>query len=403
NAWKIGQVQNGARVDLASRAEDILSDTVYQIKIEIDEDGTVRLFANNSLKTSYHYSDIASGPVGYYNINAVTRFSDLTVSDQIEESDWTVVFGSWTQTAEGWEAAPGSDGQALIVYKQVMKSGTIRADISTLPSNSWYNGFIMFDYRDENNFKFAGMYEGANAWKIGQVQNGARVDLASRAEDILSDTVYHIKVQINDDGTVMLLANDKLKVSTRFEEIQKKSVGFYNIKANTRFANLEASTEVNPSEWLIVSGNWVQNETGWIGESGANENAVLLSASQISSGIISAQMSTISHNGWHNGFIVFDFEDSGNFKYAGMYEGANRWSIGLMSAGVRTDLASFSEDIASETSYRVSLEITPEAKVNLYVNGQMKTQYGFGQLNGGAIGFFNVNAITEFDDFVIEE
>ncbi|MEZ6048106.1 MAG: hypothetical protein R3C11_21520 [Planctomycetaceae bacterium] len=36
--------------------------------------------------------------------------------------------------------------------------------------NRWMDGFLIFDYQNENDFKYAGMYTGQNQWVIGHYQ-----------------------------------------------------------------------------------------------------------------------------------------------------------------------------------------------------------------------------------------
>jgi hypothetical protein len=66
----------------------------------------------------------------------------------------------------------------------------------------------------------------------------------------------------------------------------------------------------------------------------------------MTAGKLGARVQTQSWSGHsHNGFLVFDYMDVDNYKYAGMLDSANKWVIGERVDGTNTYLATMIETI----------------------------------------------------------
>ena len=58
------------------------------------------------------------------------------------------------------------------------------------------NAFLVFDYRDPSNFKYAGMYDGGDKWVIGKRVNGGYADLKTLTEAINTGQWYDLELVI---------------------------------------------------------------------------------------------------------------------------------------------------------------------------------------------------------------
>jgi hypothetical protein len=63
-------------------------------------------------------------------------------------------------------------------------SGVIPADLRVVSGN----GYVVFDYVNSSNFKFAGIDDAANLWMIGDVVNGTKTNRATFAQTLIPNT-----------------------------------------------------------------------------------------------------------------------------------------------------------------------------------------------------------------------
>jgi Ca2+-binding RTX toxin-like protein len=102
-----------------------------------------------------------------------------------------------------------------------------------------------------------------------------------------------------------------------------------------------------------------------------------------------------------NAFIIFDHHGPNDFKFAGAYEGTDKWTIGRLNGVTIERLAEFSEPIRDGQPYDVMLLLDAD-RATLYVDGASKVSHAFGEaINDGLIGPGTINAKAEFDDFSI--
>jgi hypothetical protein len=99
-----------------------------------------------------------------------------------------------------------------------------------------------------------------------------------------------------------------------------------------------------------------------------------------------------------NAFIVFDYQNVTDFKYAGIRPDDDKWVIGQYSGGF-IDNTSFAEVLDLNTWYNLSLHIINNT-AKLYNDDQLKVQYTFSQIGFGKIGLSNDKAHSHFDNLV---
>ncbi len=100
--------------------------------------------------------------------------------------------------------------------------------------------------------------------------------------------------------------------------------------------------------------------------------------------------------GWHNGGIVFDYQDPDNYKIVMARVGAQKWSIEHVVNGNKSTVASTSEALQKNVFNEIQLQVEGTV-VKLFSGGMEKVSHDFGEaLNDGRIGVLNHNAKTDF-------
>ncbi|MGY8880622.1 MAG: Ig-like domain-containing protein, partial [Dehalococcoidia bacterium] len=104
-----------------------------------------------------------------------------------------------------------------------------------------------------------------------------------------------------------------------------------------------------------------------------------------------------------NGGLVFDYQDSLNFKYIlGSVEG-RRWTMGEVANGSDRTLITKSATLSQTQDYEVAVVIEG-ATATLFVDEvETITNTFAGDLNTGSLGLTSVRSKSEFDDIVIRE
>lgn len=106
-----------------------------------------------------------------------------------------------------------------------------------------------------------------------------------------------------------------------------------------------------------------------------------------------------SPTNWANGFIIFDYVDSNNFKRAGLGIGDPRYIFDSFVDGSQTHIEISAPGISKDVWYNLKVEIDGNT-VMLYVNGDFKAQHTFTDpIGNGKIGVQTGTAQTYFDNF----
>lgn len=173
------------------------------------------------------------------------------------------------------------------------------------------------------------------------------------------------------------------------------------------FESYELGADGSPT-WIADTGTWqvvedidvAHNQVYYgklVGRAFSNINA------ETHSMIITTDFKALassSPTGWANGFIVFDYEDSDNFKRAGLGVGDPRYIIDCYVGGARVESLEISAPgIVRETWYSLMAEIDGDM-VYLYVDGEFKAQHTFSDpIGNGKVGVETGTAESYFDNF----
>ncbi len=156
-------------------------------------------------------SDTESFTINYSNIDSIRFDSSTTDGDPHEIS--FAGDGDWT--AEGTNLSvrnlgDGEVGIALIDYEGTLSENfTLSVDVTAhaATGNMWENGFIIFDYQDENNYKYVRAHVQADQWSIRSVVEGTEIHHASFAQVLEADTEVTLTMRATG-GLVEILGPD---------------------------------------------------------------------------------------------------------------------------------------------------------------------------------------------------
>lgn len=168
----------------------------------------------------------------------------------------------------------------------------------------------------------------------------------------------------------------------------------------------EELDDVDPDGWTEVSQTWYVSDNTYMGLASGGTNGITLTDITTSNRqeirlIINGHTDGASDNG----FVIFDYQSSSDFKFAGLDFDNDYWYIGHYDGSWNYD-AQDSESLDIGTDYRVRIVIEGN-EVTIYEwdveNEQWlsKTNYTFGSIGTGTIGLVVRAAKSFFDDFVI--
>ncbi|MEZ6046215.1 MAG: VCBS repeat-containing protein [Planctomycetaceae bacterium] len=341
----------------------------------------------------------------------------------------------------------GRDGAGLItglveLGERLPYDFEMAADITSYSTfNAWNNGFLIFDYQNANDFKYAGMFTGQNEWVLGQYNGNwnnriAVLDLDETGQEIKANTTY--RVHLKFDSNAVIMSVDGVQIFDAYFDSgirQISSAGVASYNAVTGFDNFEMGTDV-PAEKTLkfpheedfndgVADSFIFDDKSlWKAVNVQGEQVLRASAAKTNSPLVtlgyvrltglpqafdvSVRMRSVNPPspgvGWRDGFIIFDYKNDNDFKYAGMFTGQNQWVIGHYQGNWGNRLAQVDWDdtgrhINPGVYYDVRVHLDGES-AGLYVNGEFITRpVSPTNVNFGPVGVAVDRAQTWFDDF----
>jgi subtilisin family serine protease len=456
NQWVIGHRNTSGWFTDATTSAVIDPQTDYDVRVVLDGTGKVTLFADDVERTSFTWSGpLTDGTVGVGTWNAVCRFDNIIVqepdetppppsggatyplSEDFEDGvadDFVVQAG--TAAVDGGlyqvTAATSGDGVSTINFADALPSDIeVLATINVDPAGSgrYSNGLIIFDYQSATNFKFAGAYAGGDQWVIGRRTSAGWVTDATASGVIDAQTDYDLRVVLDSTGKATLFAGGVEQTSYTYSGVLTDgAVGVGTWNAVCRFDNVivQDATNTPPPptggatlpysedfEDGVADDMEVQTGTAAINgglyqvSAAANGDGVstIDFAAALPSNLEVAALINAdpgSSTRFSNAFIIFDYVSATDFKFAGMYAGADQWVIGHRNAsGWNTDAVATSS-INALTDYNLSLTIQNDSMATLSVDGVSMVSFNFASsLTDGAIGVGTRNAVSRFDNITV--
>ncbi|MCA9040173.1 MAG: proprotein convertase P-domain-containing protein, partial [Planctomycetaceae bacterium] len=224
NEWIIGHYQGNwgnriAEFDMDDVGGDIKADREYVLLLTINGDD-VELFVDGIKRISTTFvGGINNGTAGVAAYNAWTAFDDLEIGTSVsygkpvenpffEDFDDSIADQMYFNHPNYWKTVSPGDQDLLRVntsYTDLLAVAhvpldpdlalydfTVSADVRSLePNVGLNNGFLVFDYRHDNDFKYAGFLADENKWVIGHYQG----DFNNRAAE-LEASVTNVPINV---------------------------------------------------------------------------------------------------------------------------------------------------------------------------------------------------------------
>jgi glucose/arabinose dehydrogenase len=403
--WVIGQRTAAGWRDLAWVPAEITGRGGHALRLNVDGNAATIVVGGEPLVRHEFASPPSGGRLGLATERSRTTFDDLVVS---RLPLVTPVAGTWLVDSEtAYRAAPAAiDGDAISLLPAAAElprdwhaSVTIQSD----PTPGYYrNGYIVFDYVDPTNFKYAGLRVAAGRWVIGQRTAAGWNDLASVPVALGGRLDHAIRLGV-EGNRATLFVDGEAHVHHVFASLSSQGrLGLATQRGRTTFAGLVV-TRLPPL--TRVAGTWaVDAAAGYRSAPAVNDGdaiALLPAGIQLPpdwNASVTIQGERL--RGYHrNGFIIFDYVDPTNFKYAGLRVLAERWVIGQRTADRWHDLAHVPAALDDRPDHAIRLGVAGST-VTLFRGGEALVNHTFHSLpTGGRIGLATHNARTAFADF----
>jgi len=177
------------------------------------------------------------------------------------------VLWNWVKNEDWWFtwSQEGSIALSILDWKKHSWNTSIETIIDVNEMDNWKNWFIVFDYKNENDFKYVWIRVWADYWTIWEYLNWDFKDLAVNKENIPDNSVYHILVTIKDN-IVALSVNWEIKVNHLFENWNSdmennSSVFTIDYPENLKSENIQG-VATNWNDFLVWK-NWQNNNVNW--------------------------------------------------------------------------------------------------------------------------------------------
>ena len=328
-----------------------------------------------------------------------------------ESAAWSVKSGTYQITAtNGYDAT-----SVMFVENTLPTYFEIQTTINTDRPRAGIkaNGAIIFDYKSETDFKFAGIDVSTNKLMIGQRTAGGWQVLASANQQLSGERDYTVKLFVNRNVATVQLNGTLMTSYTFATKLNEGLVGLGSDNSTSRFdnvklmvlpPNLTAEVKEDFNDGVAdffnqTLGSWQSTGGAYIGTPDLGSNfAVSTMGLAMTPGLatdVSAQLTIAA--GTLSGF-VFDYQSATNFKYAGYDAATKKLVIGHRTAtGWYLD-ASFNINLAVGSTQALSMTIE-NSVVNLSLNGVKQLSYRFnGFVDDGQLGLLTKGGPAKFDN-----
>ncbi|MCA9040853.1 MAG: VCBS repeat-containing protein, partial [Planctomycetaceae bacterium] len=315
------------------------------------------------------------------------------------------------------------------------------AIITSIPgANRWFDGFLIFDYVNDNDFKYAGFFTGQNQWVIGHFQGDfnnrlAQVDWDNEGRTINTNTPYAVHVRIDGEMVYLSVDGEYITEAMFAAPVTGGQIGLAGYNAVTQFDNFIVDEKVSQGSSSLLPyaedfNDEIANNLAFVGENrwgiytdSGDKSLIFNGRNNYGLGvayldtefpmpdqyeIVAKVKSNSTANVWYDGFLIFDYQGPNDFKYAGMFVGQNQWVIGHYQGNWNDRIAQFDMDdvggsINADQEYTLFVTVNGD-NVELFVDGLKRVEGTFvGGIAKGSAGVATYNGWTGFDDLEISE
>nr|WP_256370000.1 tandem-95 repeat protein [Halodesulfovibrio sp. MK-HDV] len=194
----------------------------------------------------------------------------------------------------------------------------------------------------------------------------------------------------NDSGTLTVTIDDEGNTAT----INYDNISMIKFDSNV-FDGTPHSVELDDHDWQI---NGTEIEVTSDGAGDWAVSPINFAGTLDESFTLNIVVTAHDDSPWHNGAIVFDYQDANNYKMAVARIGADRWQIEQVENGehtriARTEYIQLDTDVPNEISLNIDGGVA-----TIFSNGVEQISHDFGTpLNNGQIGVATNNSHTSFE------
>ena len=243
--WHVGEVVNGEQRILKQTRRRLNLNSNLNVKLQV-RDNQIAVLANGSRITSYEFSEpLNYGAIGAYSPYFDRAYHTLSVLDPNSLPDAaatnTHLAGDiWHEHSGHLEVQPDPHGFSVhILDEPFVGPRQIETYLTTVTNteDDLANGFVIFDYVDEENFKLAGVKAGRKSMLIGEVIDGNLQVLRSRDHVMFIGEEIKLLVSI-DQSLVWLTVDDEAVITYDFaDDDLALPFGFATQKSPAYFKN----------------------------------------------------------------------------------------------------------------------------------------------------------------------
>jgi RHS repeat-associated protein len=337
--------------------------------------------------------------------------ADENFNDNVADG-FTVQSGTWSAASQIYTGSSTGTAWGISTSSSSCNNCVIAAQANTANQTN-KNAYIIFGYIDSKNFQYAGYEISPNRWVIGEVINNSNFLRASFTQTLGTGVWHSMELKLEASSkTVTLKGNGVTRCMYTFTNLYSLPIGFaVKGAAQSSFDNFKIAPAYTVTTlhtenfndgvangYTPVTGTWSIVSSRYRGTIATATDAVSLTPlATFNSGVIAADIRVVTNNGW----VLFDYVNATNFKFAGIDDAANLWVIGEVVNGTKFNRATFAQTLNPNTSYpsKILLEGSTVTIVN---SNTIKTRFAFTSLTARPVGFgLRGNATSEFDNVSI--
>ena len=335
---------------------------------------------------------------------------DLVANENFDDGvadGFTVSGGTWNNGSGTYTGTSTGTTWGISYSSSSCNNCVIQAQTNTVNQTN-KNAYVIFGYRNTLNFQYAGYDIAAGKWAIGDVVNGTKTDRASFNQTITTGVWHTLDVKLEAASKRVTLKGDGVtKLIYTFSTLYSLPIGVAIKGGQTSFDNFKIapaytvtnlhSEDFNDGQaqgYVPVTGTWSIVSSRYRGTIATTTDAVSQTpVTTFNSGIIAGDIRVVTSNGWY----VFDYVNSTNFKFAGIDEPADKWVIGDVVNGTKTNRATFTQVLNVNTVYPVKI-LLEGSTVTIINNNAIKVRYTFASLTARPVAMgMRGSATCDFD------
>jgi hypothetical protein len=337
-------------------------------------------------------------PGGQRDVLRSANFNDGTTQGFVPATGaWSVTNGRYqvSATSTSTDAVSLFNEADTVIPSYFEMQATINAVKPTGGVKA--NAYLIFDYQNDTNFKFAGFDVSTNKVVIGHRDASGWVVDNWNVAQLKSGTDYVVMLAVNDVTATLTVGTVSVgfTFTARIDGLGIRHGlhdGLVGVGANGASAQIDNVvvqappgsitldkaadfTAASPASLLFgtaLSGTWTTTSDGrFVGSTATSAPAIdfiNIGALPVTPGSLLEITATLRTSG--RGGIVFDYQGSGAYKYVTLSADAKQLVIGHVKAGVNIVDGSYAVNVSANTDYKLQVSLRA-GLVNVSLNGSV--------------------------------